>query len=109
MLDTIKKFWGDTVEVPDYAGRTWMRQPHYFIGLYPYTYSAGLTIATAAFAKIKRGELPVERWLDMLKAGGTKSPVELALMADVDLSTEAPLMEMINYISGMIDEIATLS
>ena len=109
MLETIRKFWGNTVEVPDYAGRTWMRQPHYFMGLYPYTYSAGLTIATAAFAKIKRGELPVERWLDMLRAGGTKSPVELAKMADVDLSTEAPLMEMINYVAGMVDEIAELT
>ncbi|MGQ7032330.1 AraC-like ligand-binding domain-containing protein, partial [Escherichia coli] len=25
------------------AGLTWMRQPHYYMGLYSYTYSAGLT------------------------------------------------------------------
>ena len=108
MLDSIKKFWGDVVEVPDYAGRTWMRQPHYFMGLYPYTYSAGLTVATAAYAKIKRGELPVESWLDVLRAGSTKKPVELAAVAGVDLSTEGPLMEMIGYVAGMVDEIAAL-
>ena len=109
MLATIKKFWGDVVEVPDYAGRTWMRQPHYFMGLYPYTYSAGLTIGTAAFAKIKAGELDVECWLDMLRAGGTKNPIELAKMADVDLSTEAPLMAMVNYVAGLVDEITDLT
>ena len=108
-LDTLKKFWGDTVEIPDYAGRTWMRQPHYFMGLYPYTYSAGLTISTAAFNKIKDGSLPVEKWLDVLRAGGTKSPLELAKMADVDLSTEAPLMSMINYVGEMVDEIVSLT
>ena len=108
-LATLKKFWGDTVEIPDYAGRTWMRQPHYFMGLYPYTYSAGLTISTAAFSKIKDGTLSVEKWLDVLRAGGTKSPLALAQMADVDLSTEAPLMSMINYVGDMVDEIIAIT
>lgn len=108
-LATLKKFWGDDVEIPEYAGRTWMRQPHYFMGLYPYTYSAGLTISTAAYNKIKKGELPVEKWLDVLRAGGSKDPIALAKMADVDLSTEAPLMEMINYVAEMVDEIVAIT
>ena len=41
----------------------------------------------------------------MLKAGGTKSPLDLAKMVDVDLSTEKPLLEMIEFISQTIDEI----
>jgi len=109
MLGTIKKFWGDAVEVPDYAGRTWMRQPHYFMGLYPYTYSAGLTVATAAFENIRSGKIKVETWLDVLKAGGTLKPVELAKMAEVDLTTEQPLLSMINYVSSMIDEVIDIT
>jgi len=106
---TLRKFWGDTVEIPDYAGRTWMRQPHYYMGLYPYTYSAGLTIATAAFKKIKSGDLTPERWIDVLKAGGSKKPLELAKMADVDLSTEKPLLDMIDYVDEMIEEMIALT
>ncbi|MCL1935227.1 MAG: oligoendopeptidase F [Defluviitaleaceae bacterium] len=108
-LDTLRQFWGDTVEIPDWAGRTWIRQPHYFMGLYPYTYSAGLTIATSAYKKIKSGEISVETWLDVLKAGNTKSPVELAKMVNVDLTTEKPLLEMIDFVSQMINEVIDLT
>jgi len=97
------------VEIPDYAGRTWMRQPHYFMGLYPYTYSAGLTIATAAFSKIKTGELAVDNWLDALKAGGSKDPLDLAKMADVDLTTDAPLRAMIDYVDEMVEDMIALT
>ena len=108
-LNSLKQFWGDAVEISDDAGRTWMRQPHYFIGLYPYTYSAGLTIATAAFNKIKKGKLTVEKWINVLKAGGSKDPLELAKMADVDLTTEEPLHAMIDYVDEMVEEMITLT
>ena len=108
-LSVLKEFWGDAVEIPEYAGRTWMRQPHYFMGLYPYTYSAGLTIATATFEKIKKNQLSIDKWIEVLKQGGTKSPLELAKIVDLDLSTEQPLLETINSISKIIDEIEQLS
>lgn len=38
-METLAEFWGDTVELDDKAALTWMRQPHYYMGLYPYTYS----------------------------------------------------------------------
>src|SRR5699024_3782831 len=49
----IASFWGDAAVIDDGAGLTWMRQPHYYMGLYPYTYSAGLTVATAVAVKMK--------------------------------------------------------
>jgi oligoendopeptidase F len=52
--DVLEKFWGDSVEITEGAELTWMRQPHYFMGLFSYTYSAGLTIATAASQRIRR-------------------------------------------------------
>jgi len=109
MLQTIKKFWGDDIEIPAYAGRTWMRQPHYYMGLYPYTYSAGLTIATNAFSMIKGGSLSVNEWLDVLKAGGTKKPLELALMAKVDYTSDQPLKNMVEYVDSMVEEMIKLS
>src|SRR5690625_1879763 len=45
--ETIENFWGDAAVIDEGAGLTWMRQPHYYMGLYPYTYSAGLTLSTA--------------------------------------------------------------
>lgn len=108
-LNVLRKFWGDTVEIPDWAGLTWMRQPHYFMGLYPYTYSAGLTLGTVVSKRIFEGTLDPKRWIDVLKAGGTKKPLELALMVDVDLSTEKPLRDAIQFIEETIDNIIKLS
>lgn len=108
-VQVLRQFWGDAVEIPDYAGLTWMRQPHYFMGLYPYTYSAGLTISTAAVAKLGKREIEIEQWKDMLKAGGTKDPVGLAKMVDVDITTEQPLLDTIDYISDMIEQVITLT
>lgn len=107
--DVLTQFWGDAVEINDGAELTWMRQPHYYMGLYPYTYSAGLTVATVVSQNLIKDESLISKWLDVLKAGGTKTPVELAKMVDVDITTEAPLRETINFISNMIDQIEELT
>ncbi|MDU0850452.1 MAG: oligoendopeptidase F, partial [Staphylococcus epidermidis] len=98
MLNTYKAFFGDTVEMTDGVELTWMRQPHYYMGLYSYTYSAGLTIGTVVSQCIKKeGQPAVDRWLKTLQAGGSQSPIELAQIAGVDITTDAPLKETINY------------
>ena len=104
-LDVLRKFWGDAVEIPDWAGLTWMRQPHYFMGLYPYTYSAGLTLGTKVSKMIENKTIEPEDWINVLKAGGTKTPLELAKMVGVDLSTDQMLNEVIEEISTIIDDI----
>jgi len=106
----LEDFWGDTVDIIEGAELTWMRQPHYYMGLYPYTYSAGLTISTQVSQRIlKEGDKAVDEWLAVLQAGGTKSPVELAQMAGVDVTTDQPLRETIAYIGHLIDELERLT
>lgn len=108
--ETLEKFWGDTVKINEGAELTWMRQPHYYMGLYPYTYSAGLTVATEVSHRIlKEGQKALDDWKEVLKAGGTKTPVELAQMAGVDITTEKPLLHTIEHIGNIIDEIIQLT
>jgi oligoendopeptidase F len=104
-LGVLRKFWGDAVEIPDWAGLTWMRQPHYFMGLYPYTYSAGLTLGTKVSKMIENKTIEPRDWIEVLKAGGTKTPLELAQMVGVDLSTDQTLIEVIDEVSKIIDDI----
>ncbi len=110
MKDTLQKFWGDAVEISDDAALTWMRQPHYYMGLYSYTYSAGLTIATQVCKRIeKEGQPAVDDWKKVLAAGSTLDPEGLAKMAGVDISTDAALLDTIDYIGEIIDEICRLT
>lgn len=110
MLDVYETFFGNVVEMTDGVELTWMRQPHYYMGLYSYTYSAGLTIGTVVSQKIKNeGQPAVDNWLNTLKVGGSMSPVELAQTAGVDITTEAPLKATIKYISELVDELERLT
>ena len=106
----LETFWGDAVELTEGCELTWMRQPHYYMGLYSYTYSAGLTLATQAALNIAaEGESAVARWRAMLEAGSTRDPLGLAAIAGIDLSTPDTLEHTIAYISDIIDEIAALT
>ena len=100
----LEEFWGDVLEIDLGAKLTWMRQPHYYMGLYPYTYSAGLTIGTAvAQAIFGEGQPAVDRWLTVLKAGGTKSPIELARLAGVDMTSPEPIRKAVAYVGSLVD------
>ncbi|QUW22814.1 oligoendopeptidase F [Sporosarcina sp. Marseille-Q4063] len=106
----LEDFWGEDVEITEGAELTWMRQPHYYMGLYPYTYSAGLTISTQVSKRVlEEGQPAVDEWLEVLKAGGTKSPAELSQMAGVDITTEKPLRDTIAYIGELIDQLVVLT
>ena len=108
--EILEKFWGDAVEINEGAELTWMRQPHYYMGLYPYTYSAGLTISTQISQRIlKEGENAVNDWLKVLKSGGTKTAQELAQMAGVDISTDKPLLDTIDFIGNIITQLEELT
>ena len=108
--DVLEEFWGDSVKINEGAELTWMRQPHYYMGLYPYTYSAGLTVATEVSKRVlTEGQPALDDWKEVLKAGGTKTPVELAKMAGVDITTDEPLLNTIAHIGKIIDEIIELT
>ena len=110
MRETLEKFWGDTVKINEGAELTWMRQPHYYMGLYSYSYSAGLTIATQMCKRIENeGESAIEDWKNVLRAGSTLSPVELAALGGIDITTDGPLLDTIETIGAYIDEICKLT
>ena len=103
-------FWGDDVKLIPGAELTWMRQPHYYMGLYSYTYSAGLTVATQAALRIeKEGQPAVDDWKKLLALGGTLDPAGLAKTAGIDITTDKPLLDTIEYIGSMIDEICEIT
>lgn len=107
--ETLTKFWSDAVEINPGAELTWMRQPHYFMGLYPYTYSAGLTVGTQIGQRIARGEEEaIKDWLEVLKAGGSKGPVELANQAGVDMRDAEALRSAIHYVDSLLDQLDKL-
>ncbi len=110
MTQTLKGFFGEEIILNPGAENTWMRQQHYYKGLYSYTYSAGLTISTMMAKRIEAEGAPaVEDWKRVLKAGGTKTPSELSKMAGINIETPEALRETIGYIGSIIDEMEAIT
>jgi oligoendopeptidase F len=104
--DVLSSFWGDSVEIDEGATLTWMRQPHYYMGLYPYTYSAGLTVSTAVAQLFKEeGKPAVDRWLEVLKAGGTMTPQDLIKHAGLDMSKPDAIRKAVSFVGSLVDEL----
>lgn len=107
--EILEDFWGEEVIIDEGAQLVWMRQSHYYRGLYPYTYSAGLTIGTQVAQAIqKEGTPAAERWVEVLKLGGTKKPLELAQLAGVDMTSPEPIRSAVEYVGSLIDELIEL-
>lgn len=106
---TLEQFWGDSVVLTEGAELTWMRQPHYYMGLYSYTYSAGLTIGTQVAKMIQENPEKAAEWVEVLKMGGSKTAEELAKAAGVDVSTDAPLRNTIDTIGEYVKELICLT
>ncbi|RRC91837.1 oligoendopeptidase F [Streptococcus sanguinis] len=109
MKEVLTEFWGDAVEIDDDAALTWMRQAHYYMGLYSYTYSAGLVISTAGYLHLKNDENGARDWLELLKSGGSKTPLESAMIIGADISTDKPLRATIHFLSNTVDQIISYS
>ena len=109
MKEVLTEFWGDAVEIDDDAALTWMRQAHYYMGLYSYTYSAGLVISTTGYLHLKNDENGARDWLELLKSGGSKTPLESAMIIGADISTDKPLHDTIQFLSDTVDQIIAYS
>lgn len=107
--DKLEEFWGDAVVLNEGAELTWMRQPHYYMGLYSFTYQAGLTIGTAISEKIVHGtDEDRKDWIEVLKLGGSMGPIDLAKEASVDMTSTKPIEDAIDFIGKIVNEIDEL-
>jgi oligoendopeptidase F len=106
----LTRFWGDAVELEPGAELTWMRQSHYYLGLYSYTYSAGLTVSTQAFLKLREDRTTgAKQWRDFLAVGDSVTPIEAAKIGGVDITTDTALRNTIKFLDDTEREIEELS
>jgi oligoendopeptidase F len=110
MKDTSRKvlsdFWGDTAQLDEGADLYWMRQPHYYMGIYAYTYSVGLVASTVLSERIhKEGKDLANEWIRVLRSGGNHPPIEMFKMLGIDMHSPEPYRQAIAYVGRLVDEL----
>ena len=104
-----KKYFGDNVVIDDEIRYEWSRIPHFYYDFYVYQYATGyiaaLKLATDLFNK-KDGAL--EKYIEFLKLGCTKDPVESLKIAGVDLTKESTFNEAFEEFDRELNEFMRL-
>ena len=87
----------------------WAFIPHFYYNFYVYQYAT--TMAGAALftdAIVSEGEPAAERFLDMLRAGGSDYPYEIYKRAGIDMASPAPYRALVARMDRIMDEIEAL-
>ena len=102
-------YFGPDMVVDDEITVDWARIPHFFMNYYVFQYATGYSAAIALSQKIlSEGESAVEKYLEFLSSGCTKSPVELLKGAGVDMSSPAPVNQALELFGELLDEMEAL-
>jgi oligoendopeptidase F len=96
--------------VDDFLGIEWAYVPHFYYNFYVYQYATSMVASTALARAIreeaKRGAGTARRdaYLAMLRAGGSKYPIDLLKEAGVDMTTSVPFDAAIAEMNATMDE-----
>ena len=96
----VKRYFGKDVAVDKQIAYEWMRIPHFYTCFYVYKYSTCISAATAIVKRIEEeGDAYVSQYIDFLKCGNSKSPLDSLLVAGIDMTKP-------EVITSAIDEFA---
>ena len=86
-MKLIRAYFGPKVYKDKQIAYEWMRIPHFYTNFYVYKYATCISAASAIVKRIEtEGEAYVSRYIDFLKCGGSKSPLESLQVAGIDMS-----------------------
>jgi oligoendopeptidase F len=110
--DILKRYHGDAqgvVRIDELYTIEWAFIPHFYNRFYVFQYATSIT-AGAMFASEILNEKPLarERYLKILRAGGSRYPYELVKAAGVDLATAAPYQAIVARMNSIMDQIEVI-
>ncbi len=108
-LATQREALGDGVDLPEGTGYAiyWAYIPHFIhVPFYVYAYAFGDCLVNSLYAAYQQAEAGfAEKYLDMLRAGGTKRHKELLAPFGLNAADPAFWSKGLGVISGFIDEL----
>ncbi|MDD6211765.1 MAG: oligoendopeptidase F [Clostridiales bacterium] len=108
-MDLNRLYYGQDVFLDEEIGMEWSRIPHFYYDFYVYQYSTGFAAAIALSQRILReGQPAVEDYLNFLKGGCSQDPISLLKMAGVDMTTNEPINQALEYFGELVDEFEEL-
>lgn len=100
-------YFGSDIVVDDNIALEWARIPHFYYCFYVYQYATGFAAAIALSQRILNGSIQErDDYLNFLKGGSSKPPIDLLRGAGVDMMSTLPIENALAQFDTMIDELA---
>ena len=97
----VRRYFGPDVACDKQIAYEWMRIPHFYTCFYVYKYATCISAASAIVKRIEtEGKAYVDKYIDFLKCGDSKSPLESLLVAGIDMTDP-------NVVNGAIEDFAS--
>jgi oligoendopeptidase F len=104
-----KEYFGPGVVVDDIIAIEWSRIPHFYYNFYVFQYATGVSAALALANKVlKGGANDQEAYLNFLRSGSSRYPIETLEQAGVRMDSPEPIMGAINYFDDLVTKLSTL-
>ena len=86
-----------------------LRIPHFYHAFYVYKYATGISAAVALSQRVlSRESGSVDAYLNFLRSGGSKFPLETLKTAGVDMSTSEPIESTLRLFESRLKELESL-
>ena len=100
-----KLYFGDNVYVDEEIKYEWERIPHFYMNFYVYQYATAFAASIYLANQIYEGNTNIrDKYLEFLKLGCTKNPIDSLKVAGVDMTKSDVYKDAINYMDNLIEE-----
>ena len=109
-VENLRHQFGDAIEVSDEFRWEWVSIPHiYHTPFYVYAYTFGQLLVLVLYQQFKvEGNAFKPRYLDLLSAGGSKSPEKILSDAGINMHNASFWQGGFDVIRGLIDQLEAI-
>ena len=110
--ELLKKYHGEDkniIKIDKLYANEWSRIPHFYYDFYVFKYSTSFISAVILSTRILNGDKEqLEKYMKLLKSGGSDYPVDLLKNAGIDLTNEDCYKDAFKQFSEYLEELKSL-
>lgn len=110
MAELYSTYYGIDINEEKYKPLVWAYIPHlFYTPFYVYQYATSFAASLELYSRVNKGEEGAfEKYINLLKAGGSDYPINEVKEAGVDLTTKEPFYAVTNRLQELVDELEKL-
>jgi oligoendopeptidase F len=103
--ELLEAYFGPEMVLEECSDLEGLRIPHFYRAFYVYKYATGLSASLALSKKVMEGDASDrDTYLNFLKSGGSKFPIESLKLAGVDMSSPKPVSDAVEIFTSLLEQ-----